>query len=291
MVQSDWAERIVQRFNLPDGENIPYQIATFVIGVVLISFVLGALIIVFVKLIKQTHLNNLKDFILSSVTHELKTPLASIRLYNETLLERDLAPEMQKKFLKRALLESDRLQNLIDVILVSAQIESKKNAKSFEPVSLVDVFRDSYNKYKSRYSHTREFHWQSHGAEQRGHPYIMGDKFRLQLVFDNLFDNAVKYSDDKQQITAEVNYDEKQGVTLTVKDEGLGLDKKNLRKIFRKFYRVQLSRGYGRSGSGLGLYLCKKIVKLHKGKITAQSGGVGQGVTINVRFERTNRPY
>jgi signal transduction histidine kinase len=250
-------------------------------GCVLMTVLLIALYIVFVHLRKQIQVNRLQDAILSSVTHELKTPLASIRLNTETMLLRELNLESRNLFLKRTLSEAERLQKLIDSVLISARFEALPALIEAEETNLVSLAEQAFQKVLDRYGQARTFKLVT--ADK---PFFMvSNRQQITILFDNLLDNAVKYSDDSGIVTLEIHVN--RVFRAKVSDTGLGIEKEYLNKIFRKFYRVASNAKLRVDGSGLGLFVCKSIVKAHAGSIHATSEGKNKGATFHVEFSRT----
>jgi signal transduction histidine kinase len=259
-------------------------------GCLLMAFILAALYIIFVSQRKQLALTKMQDSIVSSVTHELKTPLASIRLCIETLMVRKVMdPSDQEKFLKGALNECTRLQKLIDTVLLSARLDNdplKGGHAPFELVSLKEITSHSIQKYKEFYGDKISFVFT---ADSNQAFHICGDKQDLTILLDNLINNAAKFSKKKGQVSIDLSED-MISLILSVKDEGIGIEKKYLKKIFKKFVRIERNSKFKVEGSGLGLSLCQSIVKKHHGKIYALSDGIDKGSTFYVSFKKHTNP-
>lgn len=255
-------------------------------GCLLMAFLLISLYMIFVSQRRLSRITKMQDTILSSVTHELKTPLASIRLYTETILLRESPSLSQKKFLNRVLSEVERLQKLVDTILISARLNSnEKTAKNHIRMDLQDVINTSIGRMKERFDHVRSF--QLHIKQTSWAPafYVIGNSQHLSTLFDNLLDNAVKYTKKGDTISIEMSLT-KSHVVVSVQDNGIGIEKKDLKKIFKKFYRVNKSAKSKVTGSGLGLSVCHSIVKEHGGKIYAKSDGLNKGSTFYVELKK-----
>ena len=259
-------------------------------GCLLMAIILVGLYIIFASLRRQTKLNKMQDSILSNVTHELKTPLASIRLCCETLLLRNLSTEEQHKFLKRALSETERLQKLIDTVLISARMTSEAVPNDFERVRLMDTLEHSWKKILERFGEQRHFEWTADPNVSAESVYVEGNPHQLAIVFDNLLDNAVKYTERGGHIHLKVSLTN-QFVKLHLFDDGMGIEKQNLKKVFRRFFRAEKSSVRKVQGSGLGLYVCHTIAKAHGGKIYANSEGPGKGSSFHVELPRETLDY
>lgn len=200
-----------------------------------------------------------RNFLLS-ITHELKSPIASIKLVLETLLKRALQREQQEKLMNTALYETDRLHMLVEDLLLSAKLET-----SYQPylelLNLSELLQDLLHKLQIKYP-AAAFHYK----EKVDNSIIKGDKSGLTSVALNLLENAVKYSPDNQQI--DVRLEQQNGsIRFEVADQGIGIPDKEKPQIFEKFYRVGSEETRKTKGTGLGLYIVEQIVKAHHGEI------------------------
>ena len=240
---------------------------------------------IFVSQRRLSRITKMQDTILSNVTHELKTPLASIRLYAETMLLRNVPEEERKKFLSQTLKETERLQKLIDTVLISARLESDKSSLAHSRVNLNELLIGCYTQVKDRFGESRVFEFQNLPINDENTNFIWGNPYHLSMLFDNLLDNAVKYTEKGGFIQAGVLI-KKDYFQVYFKDNGLGIEKNNLKKIFKKFYRIERNSKMKVQGSGLGLSVCQSIVKEHHGKIYALSDGLNKGTTFYVELQR-----
>ncbi len=200
-----------------------------------------------------------RNFLLS-ITHELKSPIASIKLVLETMLKRDLKREQQKKLMNTAWFETDRLHMLVEDLLLSAKLETAYQPY-LEPVDLSVLLQDLVHKLQMKYP-AAVFHYD----EQVENPIITGDKSGLTSVALNLLENAVKYSPKNPKI--QLNLKQQNGtIQLEVADHGIGISDKEKAHIFEKFYRVGNEEIRQTKGTGLGLYIVEQIVKAHHGSI------------------------
>lgn len=249
------------------------------------AFILIGLYMIFVNQRRLSRLAKMQDAILSSVTHELKTPLASIRLYTETMLLRSLTESDRLKFLQRTLSEAERLQRLIDTVLISARLQSNTPSMSLTRLDLKEIIDACFNKAKERFSDSRHFELSFQGLDKDENLPLYGNPYHLSTLFDNLLDNAVKYTKKDGHIHVDTLV-KKEQIIVSVKDDGVGIEKENLKKIFEKFYRIDNHAQSIIKGSGLGLSVCYSIVKEHSGKIYAHSDGLNTGSTFYVEFKR-----
>jgi signal transduction histidine kinase len=202
-----------------------------------------------------------KNFILS-ITHELKSPLAGIKLMNETIKMRDLPKEKQNKLLANSLSEVDRLENLVENILIAAKIENDKYGFNKEAISLSTICEQMFLNYKERKDIVLK-------AEIEKELYINGDKTCINSILSNLLDNALKYAENSD-VTISLRQ-AKQNIELIIADQGKGMPDEEMDKVFDKFYRIGNEETRSAKGTGLGLYIVKQLVQFHNGKINVES--------------------
>ena len=258
-------------------------------GCVLMGILLVALYLVFVSFRRQVRLNKLQDSILSNVTHELKTPLASIRLYSETMLMHDLTAAERNRFLTNSLKELERLQSLVDRILLSAKLYGAARRSNMENVDLLGIALLSWKKLHERMAGERVLKLTGFpDSDEAEEPLtIKGVRYELVILFDNLLDNAVKYTNPGGLIHFRLERAADR-IEFIVEDDGIGINGDQLKHIFRRFYRAQdASRRYAK-GSGLGLSVAIAIAKAHGGNISAKSRGIGKGASFHVNFKRSD---
>jgi two-component system sensor histidine kinase CiaH len=226
---------------------------------ILFLFLWGA-IYVYRSLVKQIRYSNQQQNFMMAVTHELKTPIAITQLNIETLLKRNLDPEQQRKMLEVSLLETQRLDNLCNNILLASQLDMgqyQTNAQAFDFSFIVNTVVKGFQ---------QRFPDRSFVANLQEAVYIKGESVLIQLLLNNLIDNAIKYSGSASPIQIELEAHNGQ-VILKVKDEGVGVPVNDKEKIFEKFYRVGAEYTRSTKGTGLGLYLCKRIAMFHHAKL------------------------
>jgi signal transduction histidine kinase len=225
----------------------------------------------------QEHIQTLQiqDDFISTLSHELKNPIGFIKGYTTTLLRQDTSwsIENQNEFLQIIDQETDRLKELIDNLLDSSRFQSGKTTLNIQLLRIDALLNDVI-------SHARIHHpeLQINLDIRQELPTLQGDPRRLKQVFDNLVTNAAKYAPGKPLLFR--IYKEPQGITIDVKDTGPGIPAKDLEKVFERFYRSE-AHNQDTRGSGLGLFICKKIIEAHQGQINATSIP-GKGTTIHV---------
>jgi len=210
---------------------------------------------------RQFRLQQQQQNFMMAVTHELKTPIAVARLNLETLQKYQLDPEKQKKLLRTTLDETGRLNFLTNNILIASQLEERNFVSPKEELDLTDLLHDCIQDFRNRFP-GREFR-----EDLDEDADIRGDALLLQLLINNLLENAVKYSPKEAPITA-VLRKYRSGIELQICDEGPGIPDEEKKKIFGKFYRAGNESTRTTKGTGLGLYLCRRIAADHNGDIS-----------------------
>jgi signal transduction histidine kinase len=231
------------------GEGVTFLILLF-IGAV---FVYRSVRRQFILQIQQQHF-------MMAVTHELKTPISVVKLNLETLQKYTLEAEKQKRLIRTTLDEITRLNSLTSNILVSSQLEGDGYSQTRDELDLGDLLKDCIRDFRARYPDRKFNELIEEDAEVKGDPLL------LQMLINNLLENAVKYSPRDKPITATLKKSGNQ-TELQVIDEGPGIAEAERKRIFEKFYRIGNEETRKAQGTGLGLYLCKKIAKSHNADI------------------------
>jgi len=254
-----------------------------VFGVVTFGLIIAGLIVYTVFLVLEIRRNEEHDTFINAVTHELKTPIASIRLYLETLQSREVTDTRRQEFYGVMLADADRLHHTVDQVLKAGAVRARRRA-SRAPVDVGALARECVELAVSR-------HHLQPGAIALETPdgnalLVNGDAEDLRTVVTNLLDNAVKYSGESPRVTVAVAAPAPDTVWIRVQDRGIGIPKKQLKRIFNRFYRVQ-ARGLRQiKGTGLGLYIVRTIARAHGGRVFAQSEGEGRGATFTLELPR-----
>jgi len=241
-------------------------------GAVLMLVILAGVYVIFVYWNKQSRLYQLQSNFVSSVSHELKSPLASIQLYLETLKYQKVSSEEAQDFVEIMLSDTERLSDLIDNILESSKSDPKSMQLQFALVDVVALLQETISHHQKLFE-DKQCDIQ---LKFNDHVKISIDERAMRMVFNNLIANALRYSPSATVLTIEVRQDKKFCIIDFI-DEGFGFDKKELKKVFKKFYRVHNEETYNIEGAGLGLYISRQIIKNHKGEIKVFSEGRGKG--------------
>lgn len=250
-------------------------------GGILLALILAGATVIFIYWNKQHRLNQMQRSFVSNVTHELKSPVASIQLALETMALRELSIEQRQDFLSMMLDDTERLATLIDRILGAARIEKKRGRYSLKPVSMRHFVEEVLE--EDRHLFEKDGHLVV--LEKGGDARVAIDRAAMRMVLANLIENAGRYSPRGSTIQLRLHRDLRR-CRLDVIDSGVGIARKDLKNIFKMFWRGAESRV---SGTGLGLYIVRHIVRDHKGKVWAASSGQGRGSTFSVSLPRVRR--
>ena len=257
------------------------EVALLVFGVVFFSLIITGLILNTIFLVREIRRNEQHDAFLNAVTHELKTPIASIKLYLETLKSRDLPREKQLEFYDVMLADNQRLLATVEQVLQAGRTREKQRVMNLSEVDIPELLRETIDIVKSR-KHLDE------SAIRFSKPAtpvtVIGDRGELQTVFSNLLDNAVKYSTGEPKISVRVKSSRTNKAEIYIRDHGIGVKRTDLKRIFKRFYRVPNKSINAAKGTGLGLAIVRSILDKHGGRVRAQSKGEGKGTTFFVQL-------
>ena len=258
------------------------EVGMIVLGVIFFGFIITGVTLNTIFLVREMRRSEQQDSFINAVTHELKTPIASIRLYLETLQSRDLNEEQRKKFYGVMLEDTDRLLNTVEQVLRVGHL-GQKSAKNFQRLDLGEIVRDCAVLAQTRHHLTQEsIRFVDYTLSS---PFVQGDPEELRSAIGNLLENAVKYSPGKIAITVEI-LDEADDLLVRVTDKGRGIPQGELKRIFRRFYRVNERLRQRVQGTGLGLFIVRSIARRHGGSAYATSEGEGRGATVTLRLPR-----
>jgi signal transduction histidine kinase len=252
-------------------------------GGMLMALILTGATVIFVYWRKQHQLNLRQRAFVSNVTHELKSPVASIQLALETMALRDLSSEKRHEYISMMLDDTERLTSLIDRILGAARIEKKRTRYRIEPVSMRRFVEGVLEQDRHLYEKGGHVVVLEKGADA----YVSIDKAAIQVTLANLIENAARCSPRGSTIRLKIHRDLR-NCRLDVIDVGEGISRKDLNNVFKMFWRGTESHSRT-GGTGLGLYIVRNIVKDHKGKVWATSAGPGRGSTFSVRLPRLRK--
>ncbi len=229
-------------------------------GVVFFLVIMAGAIFIFRAVRRQLKAGQQQQHFMMAITHELKTPIAVTKLNLETLQKRKLDETQQQKLIQNTIQEANRLNALCNNILLVSQIEEKRYHITKEDINLGELVNDCVKDFMNR------FPQRIYNAVIGDNIFIKGDKLLLQLAANNLIENATKYSPKEKPVVVTLT-SEAGAIKLSVTDEGSGIPAEDKKKIFEKFYRIGNKATKEAKGTGLGLYLTKKIAQQHKANI------------------------
>ncbi|PWT99776.1 MAG: two-component sensor histidine kinase [Terriglobia bacterium] len=250
------------------------------LGVLLLATIIGGVVLNTLFLVREIRRNAQHDAFINAVTHELKTPVASIRLYLETLQAHAVDDEKRREFYRIMLADSERLLGTIEQILRTGRVGPASRRPNLAPLDLGAVVENCLQRAQTLYHVPPDALTYRSGARAS----ILGDPDEVQAAVSNLIDNAMKFSGSDMHVTLETAEVDGKYVALRVKDRGPGIPRSELKRIFKRFYRVPGPLAMRVKGTGLGLFIVRSVAKRHGGRAWAESEGPGQGSTFVLQF-------
>lgn len=260
------------------------QVVPLVLGIIFFGLLIAGLVINTIFLVREIRRNEQQDSFLNAVTHELKTPIASIRLYLETLASRNLDEGKRREFYRIMLEDTDRLMGTVQQVLKAGELRHASERKNWQEVQFSNVVREVLDLARVRQNLSPDA--LRFGAEPPQEITVLGNPEELHTAVFNLLDNAIKYSGEKKNIVVDLLTPNIDSVVLRVHDEGIGIPRNELKRIFRRFYRASNSKADYVKGTGLGLFIVRSIARRYGGDASAESAGEGQGSTFTIRLPR-----
>jgi len=263
------------------------RVAPLIFGVIFFGLIIAGLSVNTVFLVREIRRNEQQDSFLNAVTHELKTPIASIRMYLETLESRQLDEPQRREFYRIMLEDTDRLLGTVEQVLKAGEARQRSNRKNWQELDFSELVKSALELTRLRHHLTPEN--LRFGVAPPGGLLVLGSPEELRTVVFNLFDNAVKYSRESKEIVVDVRTPDLDTVLLSVHDLGIGIPRSELKRIFNRFYRATNPLAGQVKGTGLGLFIVRSIARRHGGDVYAESEGEGRGSTFTVRLPRVYR--
>jgi len=247
-----------------------------VLGAMLMAAIVSGVVLNTIFLVREIRRNAQHDAFINAVTHELKTPIASIRLYLETLQTRAVDDAKRLEFYRIMVEDSERLLGTIEQVLRTGRIGLSRRRLNVSRIDLGAVIERCVERVRTLHKVSSE------ALDYRPGPpvTIVGDADEVQAAVSNLIDNAVKFSGNDVRVTVETAKVDGKFVALRVTDHGPGIEKTELKRIFKRFYRVPGAVATRVKGTGLGLYIVRSVAKRHGGRAWAESEGPGRGATF-----------
>jgi len=256
------------------------------LGAILFLAIIAGVLLNTIFLVREIRRNEQHDSFINAVTHELKTPIASIRLYLQTLQRREVDADQRREFYQFMLLDTERLMHTVEQVLKAGEAAQRKRPRQLLPLEFNHLVRECLDLARSRH------HLQADALDYReslngaASAEVAGDPEELRTAVSNLLDNAVKYSPGGVRISVELEVPDAGHVILRVRDNGVGIPPHELKRIFKRFYRVAHRSMTGVKGTGLGLFIVRSIARKHGGQVFAQSEGLGKGTTVTLELPR-----
>jgi signal transduction histidine kinase len=259
------------------------RVLPLVLGILSFALIIAGIIVYTVFLVREIRRNDQHDAFINAVTHELKTPLASIRLYLDTLQTRELSEPQRREFYRIMLADTERLQQTVEQVLKAGVAGQRPRLSHRAPVDLAALTREAVETARLRHHLASEALGFADTTAAR--LLVDGDADELRTAVSNLLENAIKYSPDQPRVNVEVAAPAPDTVWVRVRDRGVGIPRSQLRRIFRRFHRLH-PRGLKVKGTGLGLYIVRSIARQHGGRVFAESEGEGRGATFTMELPR-----
>lgn len=261
------------------------EVALLTLGIVFFVLIITGLVLNTIFLIREIRRNEQHDTFINAVTHELKTPITSIRLYLETLKTRDVNETRRDEFYDIMLADTNRLLQTVEQVLRAGSAGQRRHVNK-SLIDLGQLVRECLALTRTRYHLDDDALLYTESLDEPA-ARVLGDADELQAAVSNLLDNAVKYSDKEVKISVEVATVDAKRVAVRVADRGIGIPSSQLKRIFKRFYRVQGAFMARVKGTGLGLFIVRSIVEKHGGRVFAKSEGPGYGSTFTIHLPRT----
>ena len=257
------------------------------LGVIFFALLIAGLIVNTSFLVREIRRNEQHDSFINAVTHELKTPIASIRLYLQTLQHRDVDDVQRREFYRLMLDDTDRLMGTVDQVLKAGEAGHKRQDRRV-PVDFSGLVRECVEVARTSHHLPPESLQYEQSVNHGPAAGVLGDSEELRAAVSNLLDNAVKYSGEHVEILVRLDTPDEKRVTVSVRDRGVGIKAEELKRIFKRFYRVSNRSLSHVKGTGLGLFIVRAIARKHGGRVFAESEGEGRGTTVVLELPRVS---
>ena len=263
------------------------QVAMLIFGVIFFIFIIAGLTLNTIFLVREIRRNEQHDSFINAVTHELKTPIASIRLYLQTLQTREVDEAKRKEFYEIMLTDSDRLLHTVEQVLRAGRTGDRRRQVQLALLDVGQLASDCVETARKQ-NHLDESVLKYSETLTHGRPVVKGDADELRAAIANLIDNAIKYSDKELSVNVEVTDVDPRTIAVRVSDKGAGIPIGYLNQVFKRFYRVPRRASVKVKGTGLGLFIVRSVVNKHRGKTFAESEGEGLGSTFTMQLPRAS---
>src|SRR5580704_16415583 len=254
------------------------------LGFIFFGAITAGLVLNTIFLLREIRRNEQHDSFINAVTHELKTPIASIRLYLQTLQHRDVDEAQRREFYRRMLDDTDRLLGTVEQVLKAGVAGHRKSSRERIAIDLGSLVRECVEVARTgHYLQPQALRFEPGNGSGAN---VIGDPEELRTAVTNLLDNAIKYSGELVDVSIRLEAPDEKHVRLSIQDHGVGIPPAELKSVFKRFYRVSNRSLAHIKGTGLGLFIVRAIAKKHGGRAFAESLGEGHGTTVVVELPR-----
>jgi two-component system sensor histidine kinase SenX3 len=260
------------------------QVAQLVFGVIFFMAIIVGIVLNTIFLVREIHRNEQHDGFINAVTHELKTPIASIRLHLETLQTREVDEAHRKEFYSVMLKDTVRLSRTFEQVLQAGRTGQRRRRIDRSVIDLGAVVQECLQTVQTQLN-PATIHY-SESLDDGSRPLVLGDHEELRVAVSNLVDNAFKYSPKSPRVAVEVAAFDGNRLAVRVTDSGIGIARGQLKHVFKRFYRIPARMVSQVKGSGLGLFIVRSVVERHGGRVFAESAGEGMGSTFTIVLPR-----
>jgi two-component system, OmpR family, sensor histidine kinase SenX3 len=260
------------------------QAGLLVAGLIIFPLIITGVVLNTIFLVREIRRNEQHEAFINAVTHELKTPVASMKLYLQTLQNRTVDDSKRQEFYRVMVQDSDRLQGTIEQVLRAGQLGARLRRASPMPVDFGAVVEESLTLARRRHHLAPDAVTGTVRHIDGASFQVLGDEDDLKAMVSNLVDNAIKYSGADVHVSVELEQADSATATLRVRDQGIGISPSERKRIFKRFYRIPGAMSTRVKGTGLGLFIVRSVVAQHGGKVFVESDGAGQGSTFVVQL-------
>jgi signal transduction histidine kinase len=255
-----------------------------VVGILLFPLIITGVVLNTIFLVREIRRNDQHETFINAVTHELKTPIASVKLHLQTLQNRQVDEAKRQEFYQVMVEDCDRLLGTVEQVLRAGHLRARLRPAAHGPIDLGRIVHECLTLARTRYHLVPDAVTYREILASSERPHVLGVEDDFRAVVSNLVDNAIKYSGDSVQVAVELEQTSTGRAILRVRDRGIGLPLSERKQIFKRFYRVPGAMATRIKGAGLGLFIVKAVVARHGGKVFAESDGPGRGSTFTVQL-------
>jgi signal transduction histidine kinase len=255
-----------------------------VAGVLLFPLIITGVVLNTIFLVREIRRNEQHETFINAVTHELKTPIASVKLHLQTLQSRHVDEAKRHEFYQVMVDDCDRLLSTVEQILRAGRLRARLQRVSHRPIDLGAIVDECLTLARTRYRLVPEALTYRERLANGARPRVLGDEDDLRAVVSNLVDNAIKYSKNTVHVAVELEQLDATRATIRVRDRGIGIPVSERKQIFKRFYRIPGAMATRITGAGLGLFIVRAVVARHGGQVFVESDGPGRGSTFTVQL-------